>query len=157
VKDRPVVDKRESLRPPTIVVLTLDHESEYTFEWRRIALVTLGQVHSQEKKRSLGRSAVVKRRVAVIVVELLQAPTILANRVVPASDGIGASEVVQVIPPSGPMLRANKRRRHLGRRLVVILVAGHVITVEKEMTNRRGPWRLDPDHRRICLHLTPAS
>ena len=76
---------------------------------------------------------------------------------VPLAQRAIAGEVGEVVPPARRMLRPDQCAGDLLRGLVVVLVAGRVIRVEKEMPHRRGARRLNPDLRVARFELAPAA
>ena len=119
--------------------------------------VALLHVHAEQELRGLGRAAIVEGGIAPVVLELLHAPGVLADGVVPIDERAIAAEVHHVVPATGRVLAPDERARHLLGGLIVVVVAGGVIRVQEQVPHRRRARRLDPDLRVARLELAPPA
>lgn len=156
--DRPG-EVRKTLRPAAAghavfrAELRVDHEVDGLLHGRQGAGLALFQVHAQQELRGHGRACVVKRGVAVVVLELLQTPAVLADGVVPLLQRRLSREVVDVVPAARRVLRGHDGHGGALGRAPVALVARGVVGVQVHMAHRRRARWLDPAHGAIGLHL----
>src|SRR5690606_4581655 len=103
---------RETLRPAAIFVLTVEHELDGALQRRTQARRAALQIHTQQELRRLACASIIKRRVAVIVMEFFEPPAVLADRLIPAARTLLAREVVVVVPAARWMLRGDQAFGH---------------------------------------------
>jgi hypothetical protein len=154
---RPAVVVRPALRPAADRILTAQDEIDRLVERRPIARVALFQIDAEQELHRLRRAGVVKRGVVRIMLELLHAPRIRADRRVPAPRRVRPGEVVEIVPAAAAVLRGDQRLGDALRRAVIIFVMRRVISVEEQVAHGRRARRLAPDHRRPGLDLAPSA
>ena len=148
---------RVTLGPTTVRVLALEDEAERSLDCRLVFRVAPLDVEPEQEACRFGRAAVVEGRVAVLVLELLEAPGVFPDGRVPAAERCLAREVDHVVPPAAFVLPGDERIGGLGSGLVVGVVAGRAMRVEKNLPHRGRSGALHPDHRVVRFELTPAS
>lgn len=151
------VGRREALRPGAGPVLGGEDEGDGLVQGRPVPRIAFLDIEAQEEGGGAGGDAVVEGGVAVVVLELLGAPGVAADGVVPAAQRPFAVEVGHVVPPAAGQLRADDGGGGALGGPVVVLVAGGVVGVEEQMAHRRGARRLEPDHGLGGLEFPPAA
>ncbi|MNU69333.1 hypothetical protein D3C71_587160 [compost metagenome] len=152
-----VLDEGIALGPAAVGILGIENELDGLVQRRAILALALLQIDAQQQLRSLGRARVVEGGVAVVAVEFLHPPGVLAIGGVPALQRFFARRVDDVVPAARRVLAAHQGvGRGLGG-LVELLVAGGVIGVQIEVADGGRAGRLDPDHGRRGFQLAPAA
>src|SRR5262245_38523406 len=128
---RELMLQRIALRPTADRILAVDDELNRFIQSRPVLWIALFDVQAKQEFSRLRGSRIVERRIAPVVLELFQTPAVLADGVVPFLQGTVSREIDDVVPSSGWVLSPNQRTRDFLRSLVVVLVAGRVVGVEK--------------------------
>ncbi len=122
-----------------------------------IGPVALLQIQTEQQLRGLGRARIVEGGVAVVALEFLHPPRVLAIGVVPAAKAVLARRVDNVVPAPGRMLAPHQRVGGGLAGLVKLLVARCMVGVEEGVAHGPRARRLNPDHGRCRLQLAPAA
>jgi len=163
VRPRHLADARERgepLWPPAVGdaagILRREHEADGPLQRRLEPRVPPFDVEPQDELRRRRGARVVEGRVAVVVLELLQAPAVGADGRIPFAQRVLAGEIVDVVPPARRMLGLDERQPGAFRGPVERLVVGGVVRVEHAVPDRGSAGRLDPAHGAAGFHLAPG-
>ena len=133
--ERMAVHERITLGPTTVGVLADKHEVDDLVERLANLRIFLFEIDSQQERCTLGSSFIVKRAVAIIVLEFLQTPSLSADSGIELLEFVFTCQVFDVVPASFGMLHLHDDLGNLAGLLIIIFVARNMKGIDHQMTH----------------------
>ena len=155
--ERMVVHQRIALGPSAIVILTLQQEANGFLQGTVKLIILLLQIDAQQEFSTMHRGLVVEGRITVIMLELLQSPSLPTDGSIPFLRCLLRLVIEHIVPSTRRFLTMNDAAGHLAGTFVIIHIARGMIGIQQHLTHIGSTGRLQPYHRAPRLQLTPLT